>query len=204
MFFRFPSWKYFRYNIEERWERLAVKQLAFREWINNNPRIMIGITAVCVVVFLAILIGQLMPDKAPKIEGHKKAWFYDLNTGELFIAKSDKLSPIKAPSGQLPNGEPAGVKAYVFSYAHEPNESNRFIGFLETLTPETKKNMPDFLKSRANITRESIKQWNRGRLIRRVSDGQWYTADSNEARAIMKEVFRANENGETARYCPPE
>ena len=199
MFFRLPNGKYLRYDIEERWERLNI-----RKWINDNPRIIISITAASAFVFLLIVIGQLMPGKALKFEENEKAWFYDLNTGELFVAKSSKIPPIKAPSGPLANGEPAGVKAHVFSYSCEPNQSSRFIGFLETLTPEAKKHMSAFLKSRDNVTKESIKEWNQGRLIRRITDEKWFSADSNEGRAILKEIFLPNEDGNRARYCPPK
>ncbi|GAH59861.1 unnamed protein product, partial [marine sediment metagenome] len=139
MFLKFPDFQYFRYELKERLERLAI-----RKWINQNPKIIIGITVVSVFVLLTIVIGLLSGGKAPKIKDYKKAWFYDLNTGKLFIAKSDQIPPIDAPSGPLRiespsgplrNGGPAGAKAYVFSYADEPNESNRFIGFLETTVP---------------------------------------------------------------------
>ena len=199
MFFRQPNWKYLKYAIQERWGRLVV-----RKWINNNPRIMVGIALVSAVALLMTVIGQCMPDNVPEVGEYKKAWFYDLNTGELFVARSYKLPPIKAPSGPLPNGEPAGVKAYVFSYAQEPNESERFIGYLEKLTPEGKKYMSSFQKSRDNVTKESVRQLNKNRLIRRVTDEQWFSADSNEGQAITKEVFLPNENGQAPYYCSPK
>jgi hypothetical protein len=198
MFFRFPDWKYFRYDIEERWKRLTAKPLALREWINDNPRIMIGITAVCMVVFLGILMGQLMPPKAPKIQKNKRGWFYDLNTGELFTAKSDLVPPLEAPSGPLPNGRPAGVKAYVFSYADEPNESDYFIGFLEIPDPQAQEDTPDSAMSAT----PGARQWGKGKLIRRVEDKQWVRGDSGQGRAILREVYLPNEKGLQPYYCP--
>ena len=128
MDFKIPDW--LSYEIQRRWERLAV-----RGWVNKNPRIIIGVMCVSVFVLLLIVIDLSSGGEDVKVEDYKKGWFYDLNAGELFTAKSDLVPPIEAPSGPLPNGEPAGVRAYVFSFAYEPNESNRFVGFLETTDP---------------------------------------------------------------------
>ncbi len=193
MFFTLPDW--LRYEIQERWERLAV-----RKWINKNPRIIISITIASVLILL-VIIGLSMPEKTITIvKEYKKGWFYDLNTGKLFVAESDVVPPIDAPSGALPSGKPAGVRAYVFSYAYEPNETNRFIGFLEIPNPVVKKEGLEFTGSGAM----GAKQWGQGRLIRRVADEQWVPADSNKGQAILRELFLPNENGEVAHYCPPE
>jgi hypothetical protein len=194
MFFTLPDW--LRYEIQERWERLAL-----RKWINKNPMIIVSI-AIASVLILLVIIGLSMPEKTIKTvrEYNKKGWFYDLNTGKLFVAESDAVPPIDAPSGVLHNGRPAGVRAYVFSYAYEPNETNRFIGFLEIPNPVTKKEVPESISSGAS----GAKRWGQGRLICRVDDEQWVPADSNEGQAILKELFLPNENGEVAHYCPPE
>jgi hypothetical protein len=159
---------------------------------------------VTVLILLTTVIGLLSSGEAPKVKEYKKGWFYDLNTGKLFVAKSKLIPPIEAPSGPLANGEPAGVKAYVFSYRHEPNESERFIGFLETFTPEAKRNQNTSANSGGGSAEELIKQWGEGRLIRRIEDEKWFSANSNEGRAIIENAFSPNEKGEHARYCPPE
>ncbi len=199
-----PDWKYIKYGIEERWERVAAIFAPLREWLNCNPRIVVCVTCVCVLIFLVVVIGILIPDKPPKIEEYKKTWFYDLNTGKLFVAKSDLFPPIEAPSGPLPNGKPAGVRAYVFSYSNNPNESNRFIGFLEKLTPQGREYAAAFRESKDNVTPEAIRQWNKGRLIRRPQDQQWFSAETSQAKAIMNEAYLPNENGESPVYCSPQ
>jgi hypothetical protein len=202
MSFKIPDW--LGYEIREKWEGVVAKLLGARGWLNRqNPKIIISIAVVTVLILLTTVIGLLSSDDAPKVKEYKKGWFYDLNTGKLFVAKSKLIPPIKAPSGPLENGKPAGVKAYVFSYKSEPNESERFIGFLEVFTPEARRNQTS-AKSMDDSAAELIKQWGDGRLIRRVEDDQWYTANSNEGRAIIENAFNPNENGERARYCPPE
>ncbi|MBA7610594.1 hypothetical protein ES703_17806 [subsurface metagenome] len=199
--FRIPDW--LRYEVREQWERLSARLLLpTRRWINRqNPGIIYGITVASVLLLLTVVIWMLIPEKPlEQVEESDKAWFYDLNTGQLFVGKDDQIPPIEAPSGPLPNGGPAGVKAYVFSYADEPNESERFIGFLETSVPEAIMERLEPIKARAR----GAEKWGHGRLICRVEDKKWVLANSYQGRFILEEVFLPNETGESARYCPPE
>ena len=195
MAFKLPDLQYLGYEIKEWWERLGI-----RRWVNQNPRIIIGITTASVFILLVIVIWLLIPEKTVEVEEYEKEWFYDLNTGKLFVAKSGQTPPIGAPSGPLPDGRPAGVRAYVFSYSYELNEAERFIGFLETVDPNAEKGVWESVKSRA----DSAKQWGRGRLIRRVEDTKWVPANSVRGRYILREVFHPNKSGERARYCQPD
>jgi hypothetical protein len=113
MFFRLPDW--LGYEIQHRWEQTAVDT---RRWINAKPRLIMSVAGASVLV-LVVTIGLLLPGKTVKVQEYKKGWFYDLNTGELFAAKADLIAPIEAPSGELSQGGPAGVRAYVFSYSDE-------------------------------------------------------------------------------------
>jgi hypothetical protein len=193
MFFRIPDW--LRYEIQYRWERLAV-----REWINKHPKIIFGITSSSVFLLLVIVIWLLIPEKTIEIEVYENGWFYDLNTDKLFVAKIDLVPPIEAPSGALANGEPAGVRAYVFSYVEEPNESERYIGFLEIPDPNAKMDV----SISGEIRTGGVKQWGQGKLIRRVTDEKWTPAGSVEGQAILREAFRANEKGKHPYYYPAE
>lgn len=201
-----------RYEIREQWERLTARLLPARRWINRqNPKIIIAITAASVLLLLTIVIWMLTPEKPlEQVEQSDKAWFYDLNTSQLFVGKDNQIPPIEAPSGPLRiesasgplrEGGPAGVKAYVYSYAPEPNESNHFIGFLETSVPEE---IMERLESTKPKTEGDTERWGYGKLVRRLKDKYWVPGDSNEGRAILKEFSLPNKTGEIARYCPPE
>jgi len=185
-------WRSIRYDIEQRWPKLIEKYQLARKWFNDHPGIIIIIAVASVSILLVTAIAVLTPEKPPKLPESKKAWFYDLNTGELFVDKADEVPPIEAPSGPLPNGQPAGVKAYVLTYVSEPNESEKFIGFLETTNPD------------AQAQYNGSGHWGQGKIIRRLEDQLWVPGDSKQARAILEEAFRPNENGEPPRYCPPE
>ena len=199
MSFRIPDW--LRYEIREKWERLAAKLVDLRRWLNRqNPRIIIGITAVTVFVLLTVVIGLLSGPKAPEVREYKKEWYYDLNTGKLFIAKSSLIPPIEAPSGPLPDGKPAGVKAHVFTYVYEPNESERFIGFLETSDPNAEISSAGSAKPKT----DGAASWGRGKLFRRIEDEKWVSGSSREGRAILEEILLPNENGERARSWRPK
>ena len=179
------KWKYLLYEIEERWERFGLKK-----WINLNPRVVIGIAAVSFLLFIVIAIGQLIPDKPAGIEEPKKVWFYDINSKQLFAAKTSNLPPIKAPSGPLPDGTPAGVRAYVFA-SNDPNGTEPVIGFLETFSPEGKE-----IQKTYDSKKHDAKQWAEGRLFRRPNDKEWVPADSPEGQAIYEKFLIHNNNEE--------
>ncbi len=202
-----PEWRYIRYDIVERWERITERLRSPREWVNRqNPKVMLGIAGFCLVILVVIGIGQLRDGKVVTRVGssNNKSWFYDLNTGRLFTERSDKLPPFEVSSGPLANGEPAGVRAYVFSYSDQPNDSNRFIGYLEKLTPRGKELMATFLKSRSNLTRESVIELSRERLVRSVEGKQWFASDSNEGKAVISKGFSPNKKGKKPQFVLPE
>lgn len=76
---------------------------------------------------------------APPPKRTGQVWYYDLNTGQLFTGKIEDVAPIDAPSGPLPDGGQAGVKAYVFSYGDCDDENQRVVGWLERASVNTKK-----------------------------------------------------------------
>lgn len=193
-------WRSLRYDFEQRWPQLAEKFQPARQWLNDHPGIIIIVTVASVLMLLVVTIAVLIPERPARIPESKKAWFYDLNTGELFVDKADKVPPVEAPSGPLPNGQPAGVKAYVLTYVSEPNEAERFIGFLETTDPNAQKSATEASEAET----ASHRQWGRGMLIRTLDDERWVRGDSGQGRTIRIEAFRPNENGERPIYCPPE
>ncbi|MEZ6191078.1 MAG: hypothetical protein R3C45_07265 [Phycisphaerales bacterium] len=65
-----------------------------------------------------------------------RAFFYDLNTGELYAADAGLTPPIDAPSGALrgTDNQKAGVRAYVFT-CRGGTETDRYIAWIETYAP---------------------------------------------------------------------
>ena len=193
-------WRSLRYDIEQRWPKVAEKFQPARQWLNDHPGVIITVTVASVFIMFVVTIAILIPDRPPRIPESKKAWFYDLNTNKLFVDKLDKVPPVEAPSGPLSNGQPAGVKAYVLTYVSEPNEAERFIGFLETADPNAQKSAIEASEDETTARRH----WGRGMLIRTLDDERWVPSNSGQGRTILIEAFRPNENGERPIYCPPE
>ena len=195
-----PDW--LMTELHENWERLKerLRLPLVRRWINEYPRVVFSVAAASVMLLLAIVIGLSIPDKPLPIVTIEKEWYYDLNTGKLFTAEKGLNPPIEAPSGPLPDGTPAGVRACVLSYVYEPNESERFIGFLETTaSPEILAKLP---KRRDTVN--AARKWGKGKMIRKVDDKLWIPADSRLGQQILEEAFAPNEDGERPTYCRPE
>ena len=191
------DWKYIRYQAEEYLERTAEwwKEWRVRKWINANQRMVIIFTAATMVLLVIVIFAVTKKKDIAKQDDYAKAYYYDLNTGQLFVGKKDLDTPIEAPSGRLANGQPAGVKAYVFSYDQNPEESERFIGFLE---------MKDARYTGGSGSNTGAK-WGEGKLIKRVEDKNWVTANSPEGRKIFDSVvYKTNKNGEMPIPCQPK
>ena len=196
MAFRVPDW--LDYEIHHKVERLRdwYERLHLRDSINDNPKTVAGVT-VCSVLLLALallLIGRESPGQ--RYQESKQAWFYDLNTGKLFTARSKHVGPIEAPSGAQPNGEPAGFKAHVYSYVLDPNDAERFVGFLEMPAPGIQ-------AGQLSLDRSDFQEWARGRLIKRVDDDKWVPPTSRRGRQIIDDLTRPNDLGQTPIYHLP-
>ena len=195
-----PEW--LKYDIQRKRERLGVwwEELAARKWANENPASVMVITGVSVFLLLVVAVWLSWPKHVPEVAEYKKEWYYDLNTGELFTARRGLTPPIEAPSGPLPDGGPAGVRAYLLSYMDEPNEAERFIAFLEIADPRGPNEVPN--KPGPKLT--PARRWGRGRLLRRVDDEHWVAGDSLQGQAIFSEAFSPGANGERPSYYQPK
>jgi hypothetical protein len=197
MMFRVPDW--LSYEVGHKLERLGdgFERLGVKEKINDHPRT-VAIIALLFVLLLAGVLSRIVRGTGgPQFRESKKAWFYDLNTGELFSASSKHVGPIEAPSGPLPNGEPAGYRAHVYSFLRDPNESERFIAFLEK--PDPNANVEAL-----NPDRSDFKEWARGRLIRRVGGETWVAPTSRRGRQMVQQVTHPNAYGKIPIYQSPK
>lgn len=195
MDFKMPDFGYLKYEIKGCWERLAI-----RDWLSRSPILIISASVLLVFGVIAFLVWLSLPEKVVQVDTSEKQWFYDLNHQRLFPVKSGQLPPIEAPSGPLANGAPAGVRAYVFTYSNDPNTTDTFIGFLETIDPNVDKSTIGPMDLRVS----GAETFSEDRLIRRTKDKEWVEANSEEGRAILKEAFRKNDSGKIPEYIPPK
>jgi hypothetical protein len=120
---------------------MSIKQAygKYSAWLNKHA---IKVTAVVLVV-IATCIYAIYRETSPP-DQHAvpifNAYFYDLDTGKLFIARMSEPSPIPV-QGAKPGAAPTGVKANVFACRSCEDEKDRFVGFVEMYTPEAKERM---------------------------------------------------------------
>jgi hypothetical protein len=185
-----PDWV--KYELLERWHKA-------RRFVNKNPRAVWGITLASGFVLSLVLISILSRPARPKPQISHRAFFYDLNTGKLFVGSAADPGPVEAPSGPLPGGGPAGVRADVFTYVNDPNENDLVIGYLE-------KPDPNFVPSDDALEKmiSARARWAQGKLLRRVEDTEWVPADSSRGKWIQQQAAKRDRFGRIPRYYTPQ
>jgi len=185
-FHLFETLRYATRRKMEQWH-YTLQDLGIRDWTNDNPVIIYGGAIASIGLLLGVLAWNSRSNTPDPFKVDKKAWFYDENTGQLFVDSGKQNGPIKAPSGPGPNGEPAGVKAHVYSHVPDPNASELFIGFLEKPNPQ------------ADSKTRSL-EWGHDRLIKRETDKTWVAATSPLGREILSDLSMPNDKEQTPIY----
>lgn len=108
-------------------------------------------------------------------------WFYDVKAKRLFPASDLSVPPINSPSGPG-----TGVRAQVFSCG-DCSEQNRFIAYLEMLTPDGKQAVEAQMKSSGSQTGIgfALEKLPFAVLVRSPDDEAWYPQSSSEGQAIV-------------------
>lgn len=215
--FKLPDWKYLKYHLEQKWSEMTASKAysskpykgdtflqrfaEFRVLISTHPVLKISISVLCAILIILTIRLSLFSSDQEIITNPDNAWFYDINTGKLFTAEKTKFPPIEAPSGPMPNGQPAGVMANVLTYDPTGKDnSQQFIGYLEKLTEEGKQAWQEALESDRLAEMNS----STGRLIKRVEDKEWVKADSPEGLKIKMSAYKPNEKGQIPQYVNPD
>lgn len=148
-----------------------------RNWLNNNSAMVTILAVVVLILSLATIIITMRPASyTPRVID---VYYYDLDTKQLFVDKSDKYPPIATPSG----GQ-KGARAYVFSCGDCADESQRFIGYLEVYTPEAKKILENPNADPAAMA-DPIDVYEDGRLLATEQGQQWHKASSVQGFEVM-------------------
>lgn len=166
-----------------------------RQWVNSHPLLIAGMASLSIALVALVLFVARRPASGSLMQS-QTAWFYDVNTGQLFQGNPRRTGPIEAPSGPTTDGEPAGFRAHVYSYVREPNDSEWFTGFLERPDPDAK------AECSASDLRD-FDRWAQSRLIRRPDDKNWVQATSAEGQAILRELTHPDKQGRMPIYHVP-
>lgn len=189
--------------------------MSVRHWINNNP----AAAGVGAILAVALVIGFVFWQGAGTgVGGDSDVYYYDPQTGELFVDLADHLPPIETPSGGSD-----GARAYIYACEGCPGESfegktpgeieeaGAFVGYLLQYDAEARRILlearddeqgePLTLEQDQRITNAE----ERGQMVRRLEDGEggWVPAYQRSAEAIMEQVHQRCEGGARPPECRP-
>ncbi len=94
----------------------------------------IGLTISIILIVLAIIFYKGLSKSNNRPGDNELGYYFDLNTRELFVRDGTMRPPIDAPSGADEDGNPAGVRAYVYGKANGDADDIE-IAFLEYEVP---------------------------------------------------------------------
>lgn len=175
-----------------------------RQWLNENPAVSTVAAVVLLVLCIGFVLYQVGAVGGPQVSGNK--YFYDRNTGELFVDSSEKVPPITTDSGEY-DGQPAGVVARIYACGEcgsyhgmtpeEVEEAGARIGVLEMYPIKIKEVME-------NGNWEQIQQPpDAYRQLRRPQDEQWISASSQQGIQLERNAPIQCEDQTQIRTCLP-
>lgn len=180
-----------------------------RDWMNNNS----ALVTIAAVVILVISLGVIiMNTRGRNSYGPIELYYYDLNTGKLFVAMSNEFPPIEAPSGPYGDrGLPGGVRAHVFSCndcgdfegmtAEQVAQTGAYIAYLEMYTPEGKAALtadPEDPEAESMMV-DPMEQT----LVKTIDGDRWLSMYSEEGYQVTEQTIQACPDGSAARACRP-
>lgn len=134
--------------------------MGIREKLNDNPAYTTGGTIAIIVIALAFIIWQLLPNR-PSIPTKS---YYTTDNGTTYFSDSIKKIPPYEHDGKQ------AVRCYVF----QCSKGGKFVGYLEEYTPAAKKELE---AAAANPKRQQMPGMDMaamtGMLVKKPGTGQW-------------------------------
>lgn len=154
-----------------------------RTLLTKNWKIALTMCGVVILACAGFIANNITGGARPQLE---PVFFFDLNTGELFVQPFGTEPPVAAPSGPMPSGHPAGVRAYVFSCDGHTATSNRF-GYLESkaIMPESQGGKTEM------IVRAAFVEGNR-------TPPTWFDAGSTQGKLLAEDYTLRGKCGQNA------
>ena len=196
------------------WAEFFIGEISrIRKWVTKHP--MQTSAASLSLIGLCLLANAYYVAK-PAIEQSAyeqlpQHWYYDLNTGELFVGAAGQVAPIDAPSGPFvtPTGTTslrAGVRAFVFSCADCSDTSRQFIGYLEIFHPKAKQHIDDLQSGKSitvGATFEQVAQSTGPPLVADPIKLNWVPMSSEEGSNLISSLTTTCADGAPPRQCNP-
>jgi len=174
-----------------------------------NSRSIITAIAALVILFFSIwaIMCQLGGGRRNFTEV-RNVYFFDVTKNELFEAPATSIAPIDVPSGQKDaNGEPAGVRANVFSCG-SCSASNRFIAYLQKYSLEARDKMmqfqgPEMTEEEQFAAMEEMALYEQQIFVADAEELKWHPIDSEEGMQIREKNFVNRCKDSRPRPCYP-
>lgn len=186
----------------------------FRDFMNNNSALVTIVAVVVLVISLGVII---MNTRGPGAVRAIDLYFFDLSTGQLFVASSDQIPPIDSPGGPLntPQGaKPAGVRAHVFACGECPDlkgmnteqvkAAGAYIAYLEMFTEQGKAAMTAPAPADGQgPPPEMMMDPMQSTLVKRVEDPQWMPMYSEPGYRLTESAVQQCPDGTPPIACRP-
>lgn len=178
--------------------------MQIRDWMSDNQPIVAGVAILILILSFGYMTCTLVGGPGGgSYTNINEFFFYDTNTGELFVESINAVPPIPAPSDIEQNtGRLSGVRAYVFSCTDCSDRSSHEIRYLQRYTPRGKKMLEQYQDGQESdlimMSPESDSE------IKRPGDEAWHPVMSPMAQEIFDEVYRECENGKRPAECFPQ
>lgn len=183
-----------------------------RDFLNNNSALVTIIAVVILVVSLGVII---MNTRGPGAVQTVDLYFYDLNTGQLFVAASDQIPPIDVPGGQpiqtAQGPKPAGVRAHVFACgtcpdvtgmnADQVKAAGAQIAYIEMFTEQGKAAMtaPPNAQGPGPMMVDPMEQT----LVAKAEDRKWLPMYSEQGYRLTEGAIQPCPDGSPPLACRP-
>ena len=161
------------------------------------------ISGLALLLVSAVPIAWLATSREAGSTRIERAYFYDLNTGELFTRHTSMAAPIPAPSNAASEAARDGVRAIVFACG-ECTPNSMQIAYLRKYT-DAYKQMLELPEAQQFEHKRRWKQDGRyeGPLVRSVNGREWRRADSDYAATLERSARRQCES-EPYQQCFPQ
>jgi hypothetical protein len=172
--------------------------------VNKKKALLLTIALVLAAIVLILNRpggGRALPGTA------RSAYYYDLNTGDLFVADASLIPPIDAPSGVLrgTDSAKAGVQAYVFSCGSCSPE-DRYVAWIEMYDPDVKKTLSEQLSATTHPLANRMDPGPVSSLVAEVNlenpgEVTWIGLNSQKGSSIVRQSVRRCPDGSAAIPC---
>lgn len=171
----------------------------FRNQLQKAPLV----AMVLVVGLFCIASVILFWWKFDRSSGESLGYYFDLQTGHVFVASRDRLTPMAVPGADEAVGL-QGVRAYLFSCRSCEEEHDRFVGWIEMHNPQTVEKLRVHHGGEKGRLVESLRMAENATVVAApsVSGPQWYPANDRFVLDLKKAVHRRC-GAETIQRCEP-